>query len=194
MDGGTSTPQNPPTQKVFSVAPDHPDALNLLGTALLQLGDPEAAADHLERAARARRKIPACWATWLRRISRSAGMRMRGKLSQGEPPRPGGCAVQLGSRTRSRWNAGWTKPRACAPALRPLPVDALAGSISATCSATGATGRAVPCFLEALEIDPRTRRAQQSGLPAAKALPVRRRRVRVPRVHRSDPGLPHREV
>jgi tetratricopeptide (TPR) repeat protein len=45
-------------QQALSVAPDHPDALNLLGTALLQLGQPELAVARLERAARARRNDP----------------------------------------------------------------------------------------------------------------------------------------
>ena len=45
-------------QQALAVAPDHPDALNLLGTALLQLGQAEPAAAHLERAARARRNHP----------------------------------------------------------------------------------------------------------------------------------------
>jgi tetratricopeptide (TPR) repeat protein len=45
-------------QQALSVAPDHPDALNLLGTALLQLGQPELAVARLERAARARRNHP----------------------------------------------------------------------------------------------------------------------------------------
>src|SRR5262249_34432086 len=43
---------------VLAIAPDHADALNLLGAALLQLGQPEAAVDHLERAARVRRNHP----------------------------------------------------------------------------------------------------------------------------------------
>jgi len=45
-------------REVLAIAPDHGDALNLLGAALLQLGQPEAALDHLERAARARRSHP----------------------------------------------------------------------------------------------------------------------------------------
>lgn len=45
-------------QRALALAPDHPDALNLLGTALLQLGQTEQAVDRLERAARALRNKP----------------------------------------------------------------------------------------------------------------------------------------
>src|SRR5262245_29657281 len=45
-------------EQVLASVPGHPDALNLLGTALLQLGQPETAVTHLERAARARRNNP----------------------------------------------------------------------------------------------------------------------------------------
>ena len=44
--------------RALAVAPDDPDALNLLGAALLQLGQADSAVDHLERAARARRHHP----------------------------------------------------------------------------------------------------------------------------------------
>ena len=44
--------------RALVVAPDHPDALHLLGVALLQLGQPEQAIDHLQRAARKLRDNP----------------------------------------------------------------------------------------------------------------------------------------
>lgn len=44
--------------RALALQPDHPDALNLMGTVLLQLGQAESAVDYLERAARARRSHP----------------------------------------------------------------------------------------------------------------------------------------
>jgi tetratricopeptide (TPR) repeat protein len=46
-------------QRALALAPDHPDALHLLGVALLQLGQPEQAVDYLARAARKLRDNPA---------------------------------------------------------------------------------------------------------------------------------------
>jgi len=45
-------------REVLARTPDHPEALFLLGTALLQLGQSQAAVDRLERAARAQRHNP----------------------------------------------------------------------------------------------------------------------------------------
>lgn len=44
--------------QALAIAPDHPDALNLLGAAWLQLGDASQAANYLERAARKLRNHP----------------------------------------------------------------------------------------------------------------------------------------
>ncbi len=46
-------------QHALAVVPDHPDAMHLLGVALLQLGQPEQAVDYLQRAARKLRDNPA---------------------------------------------------------------------------------------------------------------------------------------
>ncbi len=46
-------------QRALSLAPDHPDALNLYGVTLLQLGQSASALDHLQRAARLQRNNPA---------------------------------------------------------------------------------------------------------------------------------------
>lgn len=45
-------------EAALRLAPEHPDALNLMGTALLQLGHADAAADHLRRAARLMKNNP----------------------------------------------------------------------------------------------------------------------------------------
>ena len=54
-------------QRALALTPDHPDALHLLGVALLQLGETAPAVDYLERAARkllqAYRLAPAIAAT-----------------------------------------------------------------------------------------------------------------------------------
>ncbi len=50
-------------QAALRLAPEYPDALNLMGTALLQLGDTDAAVDHLQRAARKMKNHPGVHAT-----------------------------------------------------------------------------------------------------------------------------------
>ena len=46
-------------QRALAIVPDHPDALNLYGVTLLQLGQPAPALEHLQRAAHFQRNNPA---------------------------------------------------------------------------------------------------------------------------------------
>ena len=46
-------------KRALTIAPDHPDALNLYGVTLLQLGQPAAALEYLQRAAHSQRNNPA---------------------------------------------------------------------------------------------------------------------------------------
>ena len=178
IHGGISTPRDTPTSRCSPSRPDHPDALNLLGTALLQLGQPEAAVDHLERAARARRNHPGVLGNLAQAyfaLARYADARET--FRKASRLDPGAAQFQLGIANSLAMEGRLGRGRdAAAAAHEPVSrATRSSGSISATCCATSRRpADALPCFLEALAIDPRApRRAQQSGRRAAETLPVR---------------------
>jgi tetratricopeptide (TPR) repeat protein len=143
-------------QQVLAVAPDHPDALNLLGTALLQLGDPAAAVSHLERAA-ARRSHPGVLGNLAQAyfaLGRYADaretFRKAGRLD------PGAAQFQLGIANSLAMEGRLGEAETLLRRLTSrFPRNALAWfNLGNVLRDLGRPADAKPCFLEALAIDP----------------------------------------
>lgn len=94
-------------REALARSPDDVDALNLLGTALLQLGEAESAVRHLERASRGRRNDPHVLANLAQAYSAlgrheeaCAAYRKAGRLDPHEAQFPLGAAVALARQGR----------------------------------------------------------------------------------------------
>ena len=144
-------------QQVLAVAPDHPDALNLLGTALLQLGDPAAAVSHLERAARARRNHPGVLGNLAQAyfaLARYADARETFRKASRLDPAAAQFQLGIANSLAMEGRLGEAETLLRRLASR-FPRHALAWfNLGNVLRDLGRPADALPCFLEALAIDP----------------------------------------
>jgi tetratricopeptide (TPR) repeat protein len=152
-------------QRALAVAPGHPDALHLLGVALLQLGDTGPALDYLQRAARKLRDDPAvignlahAYFTSGRYAESHAAFRKAGRLD------PRNTQFQIGAANSLAMQG---KFGAAETLLRKLtarfPLDVLAWlNLGHVVRDQGRADEALACYRRTLELDPHSIDARNS--------------------------------